>query len=112
MDAELPSAPPSDGWCQALSLLPETFTYAQARSGGLSKHAVYWLRDAGQIEVLGRGLYRQADAEPADLDLIAIAMKAPLATLCLNTALVRHGCRMRFRRHRMWRYPEVPDCRP
>ena len=31
-----------------------------------------------------------ADAPPADLDLIEIAEKAPLATLCLETALARH----------------------
>jgi hypothetical protein len=91
VDAGRPSAPASGEWCRVLSTLPETFTFAQARSGGLSKHAVYWLRDAGQIDVLGRGLYRQAGADPADFGLIAIALKAPSATLCLSTALVRHG---------------------
>jgi len=90
VDARHPSALTSGGWRRVLSMLPDTFTFAQARSGGLSKHAVYWLRDTGQIEVLGRGLYRQADGEQADLGLIAIAVKAPLATLCLSTALVRH----------------------
>jgi Transcriptional regulator, AbiEi antitoxin len=74
-----------------LSRLPQTFTFAQARSGGLSKYALYLLRDEGLIEVLGRGLYRRAGGEPADLGLVAIAVKAPRATLCLSTALVRHG---------------------
>jgi|SRR5665647_301950 len=76
---------------QPLNTLPATFTYAQARNAGLSKHALYGLREVGRIQTLGRGLYRQADAEPADLDLLAIAVKAPRATLCLASALARHG---------------------
>lgn len=91
IDARHLSVSVSDEWRRVLSMLPDTFTFAQARSGGLSKHAVYWLRDIGEIEVLGRGLYRQAASESADLGLISIAVKAPLATLCLSTALVRHG---------------------
>ena len=43
------------------------------------------------IEALGRGLYSRADAEPADLTLLAAAVRAPRATLCLRSALVRHG---------------------
>ena len=58
-----------------------------ARNAGLSKHALCGLREVGRIETLGRGLNRQADAEPADLDLLAIAVKAPKATLCLGSGL-------------------------
>jgi hypothetical protein len=37
-------------------------------------------------------LFRRADAEAeADLDLLEIARRAPQATLCLTTALARHG---------------------
>jgi len=68
-----------------------TFTYAQARDAGLSKHALCNLRDGWLIAAIGRGLYRQAGAEPADIDLLAIAVKAHRATLCLETALARHG---------------------
>jgi predicted transcriptional regulator of viral defense system len=75
---------------EVLSRLPQTFTLTQALSSGLSKYALYSLRDEGLLEVLGRGLYRRADSEPADLGLIAIAVKAPRATLCLSTALARH----------------------
>jgi predicted transcriptional regulator of viral defense system len=67
------------------------FTYSQARAAGLSKRGVYRLRDQGLIEPLGRGLYRLAAAPLADLGLIAIATRAPRATLCLATALVQHG---------------------
>lgn len=71
--------------------LPATFTYADARRAGLTKHRLYALRDHGVVEPLARGLYRRVDAPAADLGLIAIAAKAPLATICLATALARHG---------------------
>jgi predicted transcriptional regulator of viral defense system len=41
----------------------------------------------GVLERLGHGLYRKADAPPADLDRIEIALRAPEATLCLTSAL-------------------------
>ena len=44
------------------------------------------------IEPLGRGLFERADAVgDADPDLLEIAHRAPRATLCLITALARHG---------------------
>jgi predicted transcriptional regulator of viral defense system len=52
---------------------------------------LYRWRDEGAIELLGRGLYRRADASIADTDLIEVAHRAPEATLCLTSALVRHG---------------------
>ncbi|HEX7480670.1 MAG TPA: type IV toxin-antitoxin system AbiEi family antitoxin domain-containing protein [Polyangiales bacterium] len=75
----------------SLAQLPVTFTYAQARAAGVSKHGVYRLHDEGRIERLARGVYRRADAELADPDLLEIATRAPRATLCLTTALARHG---------------------
>lgn len=75
----------------ALDTLPSTFTYAQARRAGLTKHRIYQLRDEGAIESIGRGLYVRSDAEPTDLDLVEIGIRAPAATLCLTTALARHG---------------------
>lgn len=71
--------------------LPDTFSYARARAAGLSRRRLYTLRDHGVIESLARGLYRRQDAPAADVDLIAAAQKAPRATLCLTTALARHG---------------------
>jgi predicted transcriptional regulator of viral defense system len=71
--------------------LPDTFTYAGARAAGLSRRQLYTLRDHGLIEPLARGIYRRHDAPAADLGLITVARKAPLATLCLATALARHG---------------------
>ncbi len=71
--------------------LPATFTYREARERGLSKWRLYQLRDSGVIDVVGHGLFRRADAAPVDMDLIEVAIRAPEATLCLTSALVRHG---------------------
>ena len=77
----------------AVTSLGETFSYSQARAAGLTKHRLYQLRDNGIIEQIDRGLYRRADADAdiGDLDLIAAASRIPSATLCLGTALARHG---------------------
>lgn len=71
-------------------LLDDTFSYREAKEIGLSDTRIYGLRDAGAILALGGGVYRWADASPADLDLIEIAVRVPRATLCLETALARH----------------------
>lgn len=75
----------------ALGSLPATFSYSQARSHGISERRLYQMRDKGLIAPIGRGLYRRRHADPADLDLLEIARRAPRATLCLTTALARHG---------------------
>ena len=69
--------------------LPQTFTYTGARAAGISKRRLYQLRDEGQ---LGHGLFQRNDRDQdADIDLIEIAVRAPKATLCLISALARHG---------------------
>jgi hypothetical protein len=45
---------------------------------------------SGEIIALGGGVYRRADAPPADDDLIEIAERVPAATICLESALARH----------------------
>jgi hypothetical protein len=75
----------------SLSQLPAMFSYAQARAAGLSKHELYKLRDEGVVELLSRGLYQRANAASAHLELAEIAHKAPRGTLCLTSALSRHG---------------------
>ena len=71
--------------------LGEIFTRSEALRAGLTAYWLYSHRDAGEITALGGGLYRWADAEPGDLDLIEIAERVPRATLCLETALARHS---------------------
>jgi hypothetical protein len=74
-----------------IARLPATFRFAEALKAGLTKHALYRLRDQGAVLALGAGLYRLSEAEQAvDVDLIAVARRAPRATLCLTSALARH----------------------
>lgn len=70
--------------------LGDVFTRSEALLAGLTRYALYALRDSGDLVVLGRGLFRWADAEQTDLDLLEIAERVPGATLCLQTALARH----------------------
>ena len=74
----------------ARSLLGDTFTYGEARRAGFGNSRIYRLRDRGDIIPLGGGVYRWADAPPADHDLIEISERVPMATICLETALARH----------------------
>jgi predicted transcriptional regulator of viral defense system len=71
--------------------LPSVFTYSDAVAAGLSAERLYRYRDEGHLEQVGRGLYRRADAPPADHNLLEIAHRVPEGTLCLVTALARHG---------------------
>ena len=71
--------------------LPATFTAVEASQRGVTRRGVQRMLAAGSVERVGRGLYRRTDKEPADYDLIEIAVRAGRATLCLMSALARHG---------------------
>jgi hypothetical protein len=71
--------------------LGDTFTYGEAKKAHLGDERLYRLRDTGEILALGGGIYRWADTAPANTNLIEIAERSPLATLCLETALAHHG---------------------
>ena len=70
--------------------LPTTFTFAEAEDRGLSRRRLQRWLATGAVERIGRGLYRRTDEEPADYDLIEVAAKAHLPTLCLVSSLARH----------------------
>jgi len=70
---------------------PSVFTYTEAVAHGLSAERPYAYRDQGIVEQISRGLYRWADAPEIDQNLLEIAYRIPQATLCLTTALARHG---------------------
>lgn len=72
----------------AMRRLPPTFRYSDAREL-MNERRFRDLLSQGLILQLNRGLYRKADAE-GDLDLIEIAGRRPMATLCLTSALARH----------------------
>lgn len=72
-----------------LAMLPHTFRYSDAREQ-LNERQFRSLIESGQITVISRGLYRKAGSIGDD-DLLEIAAKAPMATICLRSALSRHG---------------------
>lgn len=69
--------------------LPGVFSFTDAQRLGVSDRRLATMRSAGEIEQLGRGLYRRAEAT-GDPDLLEIAARAPQATLCLTSALAHH----------------------
>ena len=73
-----------------LGRLPSVFAHADASRQGLSDRALRRLLAEGAIELLSRGIYRRTDIETAELEYAEIAVRAPMATLCLTTALARH----------------------
>src|SRR5271156_2953426 len=59
---------------------------------GIHPRTLYALRDAGDIEQVGRGLYRLSTAPPlSSPDLVPIAIRIPRAVVCLISALAHHG---------------------
>jgi hypothetical protein len=73
-----------------ITALPVAFTHADAVRVGLSDRRLRALVEAGALQRIGHGLYRRADAPPADLDRVELALRAPEATLCLGTAAAVH----------------------
>ena len=58
---------------------------------GVHPRVLYELRDRGDLERIDRGLYRLTTAEAlTNPDLVAVAMRAPRAVICLISALAHH----------------------
>jgi predicted transcriptional regulator of viral defense system len=59
---------------------------------GIHPRTLYALRDAGEIEQVGRGLYRLSTAPAlSSPDLVPIGIRVPRAVVCLISALAHHG---------------------
>jgi len=59
---------------------------------GVHPRTLYSLRDRGELEAVGRGLYRLSTAPPlTSPDLVSVAMRIPRAVICLISALAHHG---------------------
>lgn len=71
--------------------LPAVFTYSAALAAGVSAERLYAYRRERLVDQIGRGLYRWASEPEIDHDLLELAYRVPQATLCLITALARHG---------------------
>lgn len=70
--------------------LVSSFTDRQASAAGLTRALRGRLVEDGALIRFSRGLYRRADIGAADLDLIEAALRSPLATICLTSALALH----------------------
>jgi len=77
---------------KALALLPNSFRFQYAIALGVHRRALAHLQASGEIEKLGRGVYRKAVAvgDGRD-DLVVVFQRAPEAVLCLDSALYFHG---------------------
>ena len=66
------------------------FRLIEAADYGLNGRRLNTLLEQGEIERIGRGLYRPTALPTTDLDRLEIAAKAPFATICLASALAEH----------------------
>jgi predicted transcriptional regulator of viral defense system len=75
-----------------LDELRPVFRLDEAVSVGFSKEHIYRLRNAGEIEGVGRGVFLIPNSiDPSVVPLAVAATRQPLATMCLTSALVHHG---------------------
>ncbi len=59
---------------------------------GIHPRTLYKLRDQGELERVGRGLYRLSTAPLlTNPDWVTVAIRAPNAVVCLISALAHHG---------------------
>ena len=70
--------------------LVSSFTDRQASAAGLTRALPDRMVENGALIRFSRGLYRHTDIGAADLDLIEAALRSPLATICLTSALALH----------------------
>jgi predicted transcriptional regulator of viral defense system len=73
-----------------LAGLPSAFTRRAALAAGLTRSDLDRLSTAGVLDRIEPGCYVKTSAGPLDLDLVEAALRAPLATLCLASALAHH----------------------
>jgi hypothetical protein len=72
--------------------LSAAFSTAAAFEVGLTRTVLDRLVRDGDLERLGRGVFlRTEHADMVDTDLVEIAVRAAKATICLTSALARHG---------------------
>ena len=64
---------------------------SEALASGVEERTLYWMREAGLVEPLSRGVYHLAALPlPAYPDVAAVLRRAPHAVLCLVSALQFH----------------------
>lgn len=74
-----------------LSALPAAFTRHQALAAGMSAALLERLTAEETLERFAHGLYVNQQDALIDLDLAQARLRSHLATMCLTSALARHG---------------------
>jgi predicted transcriptional regulator of viral defense system len=85
------SKPSHTAVIEALLRLGGTARTRDILAEGVHPRDLYAARDAGEVIVLARGVYRLATLPLAEPDLVAVVTRMPRAILCLTTALHLHG---------------------
>ncbi|TVR46665.1 MAG: transcriptional regulator [Planctomycetota bacterium] len=93
-----------------------TIRTSDALRAGIHRRTLYAMRDAGQLELQARGLYRLTELDPlADPDLALVAERIPHGVVCLISALAIHELTTQIPRAvhlaipRTARYPSLPE---
>ncbi|MCF6337011.1 MAG: type IV toxin-antitoxin system AbiEi family antitoxin domain-containing protein [Gammaproteobacteria bacterium] len=64
---------------------------SEAIKYGISRYALYKMRDNGALEQVSRGVYRLVDLPPMSTpDLVTVSLRFPKAVICLISALSFH----------------------
>lgn len=59
---------------------------------GISRSALYKMRDNGALEQISRGVYRLANMPPlSNPDMVTVCLRFPKGVICLISALSYHG---------------------
>jgi hypothetical protein len=82
---------PRTGSNALLRALPVAFTRQEALASGVTAAVLERLTSDGEVERFAHGLYVDGGGGLVDLDLAEARLRSPLATLCLTSALARHG---------------------
>jgi predicted transcriptional regulator of viral defense system len=71
--------------------LPPLFRPRDLPALGVGRSTLRSMQRAGEVEAIGRGLYRRTDSEPTEFETVAaVCARAPAAVVCLLTALAMH----------------------
>ena len=64
---------------------------SEVLAAGIHRRTLYWMRDAGLLEALSRGVYHLTSSElPEKPDVAAVVRRVPRAVVCLISALDIH----------------------
>ena len=64
---------------------------SEATALGMTRSALYALKDRGVIERVSRGIYRLAELPPIrNPDMVTVSLRFPNAVICLVSALAHH----------------------